>query len=512
MDNRTAKRSIIQDRYDLWVCCAIFGAALLIRLLLVTRIVFPPLDDPAFYIQTARNLVAGRGLVIDVVWSQFVPFAAVTHPSHEFWMPMTTALMAVFIRLFADTLFVTQLPDVLAGALLPVITYAFGRTIWKDQRRWSLMAAVLLMPAATLVYQAASSDSSAMYALISTSTLLMAASAIDRRSIKRSGLAGVLCALSYLTRSHGSLLPIAFGLCGAIRLRHERSIMLKMLIAGSIGYFVFAVPWWLRDLNAFGTIQPIPFGTIAAARNYNDWFNYTNLPMLGDLVTYDLGANLLLRLNAVWHALGVILLISFPFGLIGLPMITFRRESIYRLFVVYSAFLFLGFSFLFPTSATTGSFYHSAGAFAPFAAIGCVLLIQKMRARPIGRLIGLAIYSTCMVLIVIQSAVAWPNAINLSQTDHAKFAAAADWLRQNVPADQTVMATQAHSLNYMSGYPAVTLPKNQEVSIVRQMADRYNVRYVVVTEKVGLYPDAFNAAGVKVAAQLPGAVIYDLRP
>jgi hypothetical protein len=99
-----------------------------------------------------------------------------------------------------------------------------------------------------------------------------------------------------------------------------------------------------------------------------------------------------------------------------------------------------------------------------------------------------------------------------TETDHAKFQAAADWLRQNVPADQTIMATQAHSLNYMSGYPAVTLPKSQEVSIVRQMADRYGVRYVVVTENVGLYPEAFTVAGVKVAAQLPGAVIYDLRP
>ena len=112
----------LKNSRDFWICILLFSLALLVRLFLAARIVFPPLDDPSFYIQTARNLVAGRGLVIDVVWSQFVPFTSVTHPSHEFWMPLTTFLMAIFIRLFGDTLLVAQLPDVIAGALLPVLT------------------------------------------------------------------------------------------------------------------------------------------------------------------------------------------------------------------------------------------------------------------------------------------------------------------------------------------------------------------------------------------------------
>jgi uncharacterized membrane protein len=493
-------------------------AAFAVRFFVARQLVFPPLDDPAFYIQTARNLAAGRGLVIDVVWTQFVPFAAVTHLSHEFWMPLTTALMAVFIRLFGDTLLAAQLPDVLAGALLPVLTYALGRTIWKDRRRWSLLAAILVIPAATLVYQSASSDSSALYAVLAISALSVSAAAIDQRSIKSSFIAGILCGLSYLTRSHGSLLPIAIGLYGVSVLRRERPIMLKLLLAGAVGYFIFAVPWWLRNLNAFGAIQPIPFGTLVAARDYGDLFNYTQLPMLSDMVSYDLGANLLLRLKAIGQTLVVIVVISFPFGIMGLPFIVFRRHSIFRLFVLYSIFLFLGFSFLFPTSATTGSFYHSAGAFAPLGAIGCVLLIQKLndrfrgRARSFGRLLGPAIYIACAILIVIQACAAWPAAIKLSQIDRDKFQAAADWLRQNVPAQQTLIATQAHSLNYVSGYPAVTLPANQDVSIVRQMAERYAVRYVVITEPVGLYPDALNQAGVKLAADVSGALIYDLKP
>ena len=54
---------------DLSLCVLLFAVALVIRLFLAARIVFPPLDDPSFYIQTARNIVVGRGLVIDVTWS-----------------------------------------------------------------------------------------------------------------------------------------------------------------------------------------------------------------------------------------------------------------------------------------------------------------------------------------------------------------------------------------------------------------------------------------------------------
>jgi 4-amino-4-deoxy-L-arabinose transferase-like glycosyltransferase len=503
---------------DFWIGLTLFVVAFAVRFLLARQLVFPPLDDPAFYIQTARNLAAGRGLVIDVIWTQLVPFAAVTHPSHEFWMPLTTVVIALCMRVFGDTLFAAQLPDVLAGSLLPVLTYALGQAIWKDQRRWSVLAALLVIPAATLVYQSASSDGSALYAALVTAALIIAANAIERRSIKRSIVAGVLCGLSYLTRSHGSLLPIAIGLCGVILLRRDRAIMLNLLVAGALGYVIVVGPWWLRDLSVFGTLQPISFGPIVAARDYADLFNYTHLPNFSDMLTTDLAANLWLRLNAIWQTLGVIVLLTFPFGLIGLPIAALQRETVFRLFTVYHALLWLAFSFLFPAAATTGSFFHSAGAFAPFAAIGCMLAIQKLRARSngltrsLGRPIGAAIYIGCLALIAVQSTVAWPNAIALSQADGGKFRAAASWLHENVPADQTIMTTQAHSLNYASNYPAISLPKNEAVSSVRQMADRYGVRYIVITEQVGLYPEALNEAGVRLAADVSGALIYDLRP
>ena len=97
--------------------------------------------------------------------------------------------------------------------------------------------------------------------------------------------------------------------------------------------------------------------------------------------------------------------------------------------------------------------------------------------------------------------------------NQAKFSQAAEWLRNNASAGEAVIATQAHTLNYASGYPALTLPNRQGIDVLRRLAQRYSARFVVVTERVGLYPDALDAAeAIRVRKRLDanGVVIYEL--
>ncbi len=507
----TLKR-LMSSHLDIWFGGALFAVALLIRLFFVAHIVFPPLDDPAFYIQSARNVAVGQGLVMDVVWTQFVPFASVVHPSHEFWMPIATLAIAAFIRLFGDTLFVEQLAGVLAGASLPVITYAIGCWMWPNQRRWSVLAAAFILPSAILVYQSASSDSTALYAMLTAGALWTAAVAIEKRSVRWSIIGGLLCGLSYLTRSHGSLIPIGVLAVGAVSLRHDRKQFAKMLIAGALTYFIAVIPWWLRNITAFGTIQPIPLTTIAAATDYSQWFNYTNLPTLSNLMAQGLPAIIGVRLDALMNEFTVWLSITFPFGLLGLPIVFARREAIFRVMTAYAVILFGAVWLVLPTSSGSGSFYHSSGMLAIWAALGCVIAIRHWFVRQHTRLLAVALYMACISLVIGQAAIAWPKVFADSQANSIKFADVAKWLGANVPSDQTLMTTEAHSLKYASGYSTVTLPYGQDVSVLRQMADRYQIRYIVVMDSVGLYPDALNQAGVKLAANVSGALIYDLTP
>ncbi len=97
-------------RSEFLILLSLFVAAFIVRLIFATQLVFPPLDDPAFYIQTARHMAVGRGLVSDVLWNYFAQFTSVTHPSHEYWMPLATWLMVPFIRWGSNVSWAAQLP------------------------------------------------------------------------------------------------------------------------------------------------------------------------------------------------------------------------------------------------------------------------------------------------------------------------------------------------------------------------------------------------------------------
>jgi 4-amino-4-deoxy-L-arabinose transferase-like glycosyltransferase len=497
---------------DVWICVALFLAALLVRVGLAAQLSFPPLDDPAGYIQLARNIASGRGLVSDVLWNYWVSFPAVTHASNEFWMPLASVIMAGSLRLFGDTLLAAQLPGIVAGALLAPVVYLMGRTLWPQQRRWSVLAAALIVINAVLVYQASSVDSSAIYTLLATLALFCGALALDRRRVSWMALAGVLCGLSYLTRSHALLLPASIGLITLIVLRREPKTLIKFGVVLVLGFAAFLVPWWLRNLAEFGVTQPVPLTTIIASRGYEDWFNYTHQPTLASITQLGWGTFLGYRVDALLKALGVILMMTFPVGLIGLPIGLFRPERIFRLLVVYCVALYLGVSVVLPSAAVTGSFYHSAGLFVVWAVLGGVVALKVLWERPKWRLIAVALVMLLFGLGVGQALLAGSNAIAQSRAEGQQFAETTQWILANIPRGEPLMTTQANTLNYTTGYPALALPTIQDVAVLRQLADRYGVRYIVVTERNGLYPMALDdpAARARLIVKLDKTSIYEL--
>lgn len=129
------------------------------------------------------------------------------------------------------------------------------------------------------------------------------------------------------------------------------------------------------------------------------------------------------------------------------------------------------------------------------------------------RMAAFAVAALLISLIVVQSILAWPSVWADSRANQAKFATAAAWLRSNVPPDQPVITNEAHSLNYASGYPALTLPYAEGVAEVAQLADRYGARFVVVLGSAGDYPAALDRSERAIKRLVEGDVaIYELQP
>ena len=501
---------MLRRRSDVWIALGLLAVGWGIRLALAARLAFPPLDDPAFYLQTARHLAAGRGLVSDVLWSYQFSFPGVSHPSHEYWMPVATFLMAPWIKAFGDSLLVAQIPGTLCSALLAPLTYTLGRVLQPGDRRIALGAALLLLAGALPVYQAASTDSAAPFAVLSAGALLAGGLAVERRSAWLSLVAGLLGGMAYLTRSDGMLIPaltVVF-LVASLRLTRRTVVMLTVLVVGS------AVPmgaWWLRNLHVFGALQPVPPSTAAALQDYMQMFNWNDPPTFNALFGRGVAFVIGLRLEALWHNLGVWALISFPFGVFGWLGLTGTHRPVAQIGLAYAFLLALVSAVVFSVPTLAGLFYHSAGAMLPWLAVGAALVVSRVASRRTSIAFGL--YATTAALIVIQSALAWPRVIEDSRREADTFRQAAAWLAANTDPSEPVIATQAHSLNLASGRPAMTLPAGQEIASVRSLAEHYGARYVVVTERVGRYPaelDAHVGAGVELVHDAPDLLVYEI--
>jgi 4-amino-4-deoxy-L-arabinose transferase-like glycosyltransferase len=500
----------LRRKQDVWIALGLLAAGWAIRLALAARLEFPPLDDPAFYVQTARNLAAGRGLVSDVLWSFQFPFSGVTHASHEYWMPMATFLMAPWIKAFGDSLLIAQLPGTLCGALLVPLTFVLGRLARPDDRRIAVGAALMMLAGALPVYQAASTDSAAPFALLGASALLTGGLAIERRSAWLSLLTGLLGGLAYLARSDGVLIPLLIGACILLTFRSSRrAVALLALFAAGC-----AVPmglWWVRNLRAFGVVQPVSAMTVAALQDYAQMFNWNDPPTLAALFARGIRFVAELRLQALGHNLGVWVLISLPYGLFGWLGLLRTRRATLGLGLAYAVVLMLSSALVFSVPTLAGLFYHSAGAMLPWMAVGAALVLSHIAKRR--RSIAFGLSAGIAVLIIAQCVLAWPSVIADSVDNAAKFDTAAAWLADHAEPGEPVIATQAHSLNYASGQPAMSLPVGQDVASVRDLAGRYGARYVVLTERVGRFPGALDERlgdGVSLIYATPQLLIYEI--
>jgi hypothetical protein len=544
---------------DLILLVSLFTVSLTVRWLYIQAVVFPPLDDSAFYLTTAENVVEGRGLEVDVLWSYQVPFPNVNHPSHEHWMPLTTGLIAAAFAIqqavtgsLEAMLRMGQMPGLILGSLLAPSTYLVGRRVLPQGKgnRWaSLGAASLVVANATLSYQSASADSSAIYALVAFGALAV--------SVRGPGVqggylgAGLLVALAYLTRSDALLLFVAIPLAWWLLPLPARTVVdipdapparlawewwprqqrtrqdeprsagpgLRHVVDLFVAFALVVTPWLIRNYLAFGTPLPSSILNQAWLTDYVDTFNYLSHPTPDTWLAQPWSVIVDQRLQALANNGRVLLLGTFPWGLLALPgMWLLRRESSFFLSVVYGVLLFFGVALIFPVSAMFGTFYHSFGAVVPFLALAAMYAVERgtLLLRRRGRLARFAFVSVAVALLMLSG---WQVLQSLSAVgerhaaENAQFEAAAAWLAQNAESGEVVMTTQPYTLNYVSGHPAIVLPGNELPDAAWQAAQRYNTRFLIVTQQFGLYPEILTAQPdprIRLLAEIQGSQIYQI--
>jgi hypothetical protein len=376
---------------------AIFAIALVVRAVFAAQIVFPKPEDTAYYVGVARNLIDGRGLVSDALWSYATPPLVFPRPAFEVWLPLPSLLAAIPMAIAGTSFSVAQISSVLVGALVPVLSWRLAADVAAERglplgraRTLALGTGLTTAVYLPLLLHSALPDSTMPFAALALGACLLMtriarratvppAPGLDRRLI---GL-GVLIGLAALTRNEAIWIGLAWAIVawrlpGLSAGQRVRLIGVAAVVAG----IVFA-PWAVRDWVVFGSPLPGQAATNALSVTGFDIFAWQDPPTLSRYLAVGAGQLLQMRVDGISHNLfDVLLLPGFPIALIGLVALPWTaRGAALRPVVLVGGLTFLVTSLIFPVSTTWGTFLHAAGPVHVLLVISTLVALDGAIAR-----------------------------------------------------------------------------------------------------------------------------------
>ena len=408
---------------------AVLAVALAIRAVAAAQVVFPIPEDTAYYAGVARNMVEGRGLVSDALWSYQTPPLTLPRAAFEVWQPLPSLLAAIPMAIVgAGHWFrAAQLVSVAAGSILAVLAWRTGADVADELHLppgrartlavgTGLVAAVL----GPLVVYSALPDSTGLFAVLSVAACLLMTRIAAKIASPEGGVSavqltalGVLLGLAALTRSEAAWLGLAWFILlwkGLPRPSGARTAapaaagdkrphlvasfrgpgprLRAALIPAAVAVLVFA-PWAIRNWLVFGTALP---GQAIGNSLYTtgfDMYAYQDPPSLASYLAQGPVAIAGRHLAGIVHDLVNVLVIpAFPLGLIGLIALprVWRLQSL-RPLVILALLTFAITSLAFPVATESGTYIHAAGPAFVLLAVGCMAGLDSLVAA-VGRLRG----------------------------------------------------------------------------------------------------------------------------
>lgn len=523
---RVARPTRALDRVGLcaWlVPLGLFGLALLVRLWAAGEVPFPANEGSASYVGVSRNLVEGRGLVSEAIWSYATPPLILPKPAFEIWMPMASFLAALPMVVLGTSFAAAQISSVVLGALVAPLVWLVARgaamRAGLPSGRVAMIALGSGLAAAFLgpfLIAAAVPESTTPLLVFALAACLLMARMVARPRRLTGLLLGGLLGLAYLSRQDAMYLGLAYlvlvwgAASGATRAARLRKCvpLVAPVVAGGL---LVVSPWLARNLATFGTL----FGqTIENAylKTNEQIFAYAERPSAASYLAQGPLAILSSQFDAVVHNLvSVLILPAMPVGLLGLvAMVALRHSPALRGPTALHALLlsglitFLVTSLVFPVATQWGTFLHASG---PLLAglIVATMLGLDVAVRRVGSYRGwsrdnLWLGPTVVLSLVAPFALVQVSAVSSQAESRAMRIAAAVVALERLPEIATapragdppqmraaLISDRAVWLAEALRRPVITLP-DEPPHAVGQLGADFGTRLVVILDERGRYP------------------------
>jgi 4-amino-4-deoxy-L-arabinose transferase-like glycosyltransferase len=487
--------------------------------------------DAAYYLVGGQRLAQGYGFADPYVWHYLDRPQTLPHPSHLYWMPLPSILVAISQAVFGVNYRAAQILFVFLSAVLPVLAYLIASRI-SGIRRHAWIAALLTIFSPFYLPYWGVPESFAPFAVFGALALYWASAETRWKWLA----AGACAGLAHLSRADGILLLLPV-LLVQVRARDpvgRRRIFIlhpSSLILVISGYLVVMLPWFLRNLSVIGA----PLSTAGSQTiwicNYDELFAYGQQFDLSHLLSC--GNALATRINGVasgaihWLAEAGMIFLA-PLIVIGLRLE--RRARVLRAAMWYALLLFAAMTLVFTFAGDRGGLFHSTGALLPFfyaaapigldGAIGWVAERRRnWNAATARRVFSVALvaYAVMLSFFIYRGRVIGPDWSDpiWNKSDQA-YAAIGQWLRERAELNSIVMVNNPPGFTYQTGRPSIVVPYGDENDLLRA-ADQFGATWLVLDTNrpeplAGLYAEPNSERRLIPAATFGSIFVLEIVP
>jgi hypothetical protein len=507
-------------RREAWLSAAlVFAVALAIRIWAAAQVPFAIPEDTTYYWGVARNLVEGRGIVSDAIWSYATPARDPAtgafgfffpRPAFEIWLPLPTLLGVVPLAVGGTTAYGATLPvAATVGALVAVVAWRVGADVAEDlglprerARTLGLGSGLVAAVALPFVLPSVHLDSTSPWALPALLACLVMVRLVRRPpervlDVRLVGL-GLLIGVAGLARNEAAWVGLAWAIvaAGALRPRGWRAVAVAVAVPGFVAVAVMA-PWLVRNWLVFGSPLPGQAITNAWAITGYEIFAWQDPATAAEYLALGPATLVQQRVEGFFHNLvSVLLLPGAPIAVVGLVALPWAaRLRALRPLLALALITFLVATLVFPVQTRWGTFLHAS---IPAAVVLLVAGLAGLDAglawvgrrrgwtRPVAWL-GPLFAALGAVLFVVPGVVAYGDQARGTEARYEdlgrRLAAAGAPLDGSAP----VIANHPIWLAEVQRVPALGLPDEPVASIV-DLARTFGASLVVLDGDHGGWP------------------------
>jgi len=389
------------SRRETWITAlAILAIAMVVRGIAASFVPFAVPEGTAYYWGAARNVLEGRGLVSDALWSYYLPPLVLPRPAFEIWLPLPTFLALPAMTLLGTGFGAAQVSSVIVSSFIPVLAWRLGADL-AIERDLSVVRARVLAAGSGVV--AAFYGSLVLFGMLPDSTApftvaALAACILMERVARGPGTIrlldprlvgiGIALGLAALTRNEAiwyaaAWAIVAWGIAGRVAVASRIVAFARLVGTPAVVAIAVFAPWAARQWAVFGS--PLPGQAVSNAfwRTGLDVFAWHDPPTFSAWIAQGPAKLVADRVDGFRHNLGTVLLLTAipvgPIGLIGLPWVV--RSRVLRPLLIGGTLTFLATTLVFPVATTQGTFLHAAGPIHVLLVLSAMAGLDALVAR-----------------------------------------------------------------------------------------------------------------------------------